>query len=114
MLAQVENQKGVDALDEILTVEGLDGIFIGPSDLAADMGYIGKPGQSEVQAVVLDAVDRIVAAGKAAGILTLDQDLQAECFKRGASFIATDIDATLFARNIRASCAASRAHLSAK
>ena len=39
LLAQVENQKGMDALDNILAVDGLDGVFIGPSDLAADMGY---------------------------------------------------------------------------
>ncbi|GHA61901.1 2,4-dihydroxyhept-2-ene-1,7-dioic acid aldolase [Amylibacter ulvae] len=114
LLAQVENQKGIDALDDILAVDGVNGVFVGPSDLAADMGFIGKPGQSEVQDAVLDAVDRIVAAGKAAGILTLDKELQAECFKRGARFIATDIDVTLFARGIRASCAASRAHLTNK
>lgn len=112
LLAQVENRKGVDALDDILAVEGVDGVFVGPSDLAADMGFIGKPDRAEVQEVVLDVVERIVGAGKAAGILTLDQDLQAECLRRGASFIATDIDVTLFARKIRASYAASKAHLS--
>ena len=76
LLAQVENQKGMAALDDILAVEGLDGVFIGPSDLAADMGFIGKAGQPEVKAAVLEAIERIVAAGKAAGILTLDQELQ--------------------------------------
>ncbi|MEO1110348.1 MAG: HpcH/HpaI aldolase/citrate lyase family protein [Pseudomonadota bacterium] len=103
LLAQVENQKGMDALDDILAVDGLDGVFIGPSDLAADMGYIGKPGQAEVKAAVLDATKRIVASGKAAGILTLDQDLQAQCRALGATFIATEIDVTLFARNMRGS-----------
>lgn len=105
LLAQVENTKGMDALDNILAVDGLDGVFIGPSDLAADMGYIGQPGQAEVKAAVLDATKRIVAAGKAAGILTLDQELQAQCRDLGATFIATEIDVTLFARNMRASAA---------
>ena len=102
LLAQVENRAGMDALDEILTVEGVDGVFIGPSDLAADMGFIGQPGQAEVKAAVLDAIKRIVASGKAAGILTLDKELQTECRNLGATFIATEIDVTLFARNMRA------------
>lgn len=111
LLAQVENQKGMAALEDILAVDGLEGVFIGPSDLAADMGFIGKPGQPEVRTAVLDAIQRIVASGKAAGILTLDKDLQNECRRLGASFIATEIDVTLFARSIRASCATSRSQL---
>lgn len=101
LLAQVENLKGMEALDDILAVEGLDGVFIGPSDLAADMGFIGKAGQAEVKEAVIDAITRIVAAGKAAGILTLDEDLQQQCCALGATFIATEIDVTLFARNMR-------------
>lgn len=105
LLVQVENRKGLDALDEILAVDGIDGVFIGPSDLAADMGFIGQPGTAEVQAAVLDAITRIVASGKAAGILTLDPEMQAKCRDLGATFIATEIDITLFARNMRASAA---------
>lgn len=105
LLAQVENLKGMNQLDEILAVEGLDGVFIGPSDLAADMGFIGKAGQAEVKQAVLDAMQRIVAAGKAAGILTLDDELQQQCRALGASFIATEIDVTLFARNMRGAAA---------
>ena len=101
LLAQVENLKGMEALNDILAVDGLDGVFIGPSDLAADMGFIGKAGQAEVKAAVIDAITRIVAAGKAAGILTLDKDLQQQCRALGATFIATEIDVTLFARNMR-------------
>ena len=103
LLAQVENRKGMAALDDILAVDGLDGVFIGPSDLAADMGFLGKPGQAEVKAAVLDAIKRTVDAGKAAGILTLDPELQLHCRDLGASFIATEIDVTLFARTMRSS-----------
>ena len=105
LLAQVENRKGMSALDDILAVDGLDGVFIGPSDLAADMGFIGKPEQVEVKTAVLEATKRIVEGGKAAGILTLDQELQAQCRDLGATFIATEIDVTLFAKNMRASAA---------
>jgi 4-hydroxy-2-oxoheptanedioate aldolase len=65
------------------------------------MGFIGQAGAAEVKAAVLDAMTRIVASGKAAGILTLDTDLQMQCRDIGATFIATEIDVTLFARNIR-------------
>lgn len=111
LLAQVENRAGLAALDDILTVEGIDGVFVGPSDLAADMGFIGQAGAAEVQDAVLDAIGRIVASGKAAGILTLDTDLQAKCRALGATFIATEIDVTLFARNMRAASVAARDRL---
>lgn len=102
LLVQVENRKGMAALDDILAVEGVDGVFIGPADLAADMGFIGQAGAPEVKAAVLDAIKRIVAVGKAAGILTLDTELQQQCRDLGATFIATEIDVTLFAKNMRA------------
>ena len=101
LLVQVENRKGLEALDDILNVEGIDGVFIGPSDLAADMGFIGQAGASEVKDAVLNAISKIIGANKAAGILTLDQDLQKHCRDLGATFIATNIDVTLFASAIR-------------
>ena len=112
LLAQVENRKGLDALDDILAVEGLDGVFIGPSDLAADLGFIGQAGAPEVKKVVVSALEKIVASGKAAGILTLDTDFQRECRDIGARFIATDIDVSLFARNMRNAAVSARNRLS--
>lgn len=101
LLVQVENRKGMDALDDILAIDGIDGVFIGPADLAADMGYIGQASAPEIKAAVLGAIEKIVASGKAAGILTLDTDLQVQCRDIGATFIATEIDVTLFASNMR-------------
>ncbi|MDT0683066.1 HpcH/HpaI aldolase/citrate lyase family protein [Roseicyclus sp. F158] len=112
LLVQVENRKGLAALDEILAVDGIDGVFIGPSDLAADLGHIGRADAPEVKDAVRDALTRIVSAGKAAGILTLDASFQAECRNIGASFIATDIDVSLFARNMREGAARARDRLS--
>lgn len=102
LIVQVENKKGMAALDNILKIDGIDGVFIGPSDLAADMGYIGQAGHPDVKEAVLDAIRRIVAAGKAAGILTLDPSMQKECADLGATFVATEIDVTLFAKGMRA------------
>lgn len=103
LLVQVESQKGLAGLDDILKVDGIDGVFIGPSDLAADMGYLGQTGAPEVHAAVLGAITKIAASGKAAGVLTLDKALQTQCRDAGATFIATDIDVMLFARNMRQS-----------
>lgn len=100
LLVQVENRLGLSALDDILTSE-VDGVFIGPADLAADMGHIGNAGHPDVVEAVLDAITRIVAAGKAAGILTLDPGMQRKCLELGASFVATNIDVTLFANALR-------------
>lgn len=108
LLVQVENRAGMAALDDILATD-VDGVFFGPSDLAADMGHIGQAGHAEVKAAVLDAIKRIVAAGKAAGILTLDQETQRACLDLGATFVATDIDVTLFAHNMRAAAKQAKA-----
>ncbi len=102
LLVQVESQKGIAALDDILKVDGIDGVFIGPSDLAADMGFLGQSDAPEVNEAVIGAIKKIVASGKAAGLLTFDEELQKECRALGASFIATDIDVMLFARHMRA------------
>ena len=64
LLLQVENRKGMEALDDILQVEGVDGVFVGPSDLAADMGHIGQAGHPEVKAAVLDAMKAYCCFGQ--------------------------------------------------
>ncbi|MEC7762525.1 MAG: HpcH/HpaI aldolase/citrate lyase family protein [Pseudomonadota bacterium] len=92
LLLQVENRAGVEALDDILAVDGVDGVFVGPADLAADMGYIGNPGAPEVQAVVVDVLTRIRAAGKAAGILTSDRALAQSYADMGVEFLAVGSD----------------------
>ena len=92
VLVQVESIAGVEALDAILDIEGVDGVFVGPADLAADMGYLGQPAAPEVQAVVVDTIKRIKAAGKAAGILTSDQALAQSYRELGVEFLAVGSD----------------------
>ncbi|MEC7793498.1 MAG: HpcH/HpaI aldolase/citrate lyase family protein [Pseudomonadota bacterium] len=101
LLLQVESRAGIDALDDILTIEGVDGIFVGPADLAADMGYLGQPGAPEVQTVVNDALDRIRAAGRAAGILTSDHTLAQGYAKKGVEFLAVGSDVGTLAGGLR-------------
>ncbi|WP_299297258.1 HpcH/HpaI aldolase/citrate lyase family protein [uncultured Tateyamaria sp.] len=102
LLIQVESRKGIEALDEILAVEGIDGVFIGPADLSVDLGYAPTADAPEIHAIVLDALDRIHAAGKASGILTLDWDFIAKCIAHNASFVAVGIDVLTLANGLRA------------
>lgn len=92
LLLQVENRAGLAALDDILAIPRVDGIFIGPADLAADMGHLGNAAAEEVQTAVKDALSRIRAAGKAAGILTTDRRLAAQYVEAGVEFVAVGSD----------------------
>ncbi|OBZ93593.1 2-keto-3-deoxy-L-rhamnonate aldolase [Pararhizobium polonicum] len=95
LIVQIESRAGLAALDEIAALDGIDGLFIGPSDLAADMGHLGQPGHADVTAAIGDAFARIKKAGKAAGIMTLDLD-QARLYRdMGATFMAIGTDVTL-------------------
>ena len=68
LILQIESVAGLDNLDAILAVKGVDALFISPSDLAADMGYLDQPNHPNVKAAVLDAIARIRAAGRSAGV----------------------------------------------
>ena len=95
LIVQIESRAGLAALDDIAALEGIDGLFVGPSDLAADMGYLGQPGHPEVTAAIKDAFDRIAKAGKARGIMTLSLE-QAHMYREmGADFMAIGTDVTL-------------------
>lgn len=101
LIVQVESRAGHAALDDILSVEGLDGVFIGPADLAADMGFPGDSAAPEVQDAIRDILARVQAAGKAAGIMCLDD--RAETYLEwGARFVAVGIDVLLMAKAGRA------------
>jgi 4-hydroxy-2-oxoheptanedioate aldolase len=95
VLIQIETVEGVNNLDDILEVEGVDGIFIGPADLSASMGYLGDPGHDEVQKVIEDCIGRIVKAGKAPGILIGDQTLAKRYIELGAMFVGVGTDTGL-------------------
>lgn len=97
LLLQIESRVGLAALDAIASTDGIDGVFIGPADLAADMGFLGRPGAPEVQAEVEKALARIQSHGKAAGILIGDLALARRYADLGATFVAIGNDVTLFA-----------------
>lgn len=99
LLVQVETEAALAEIEAIASVDGVDGIFVGPADLAASMGHPGAPGHPEVRRAVRDAVQRISAAGKPAGFLSTDQAYAREIADAGASFVAVGVDAALLRRS---------------
>ena len=102
LLVQAETRLALSNLDAIVATEGVDGVFIGPADLSASMGYVGNPGQPEVQAAITAAIGRITRAGKAAGILTPDTTLAHRYLELGATFVAVGLDTVLLVRGTHA------------
>jgi 4-hydroxy-2-oxoheptanedioate aldolase len=98
VLVQIETQQGLDNLEAIARVEGVDGVFIGPGDLSAALGYLGSPGHLEMQPVIEDAIARIKAAGSVPGILTGDEKLARRYIELGCLFTAVGADIGILAR----------------
>lgn len=98
LLVQVETQAALDALEEICAVDGVDGVFVGPGDLAASLGHIGALSHPVVVEAVEGAIRRIVACGKPAGVLTGDPAFAERCIAAGTTFTAVGVDVGLLAR----------------
>ena len=98
LLVQVETRTALDELEAIATVEGVDGVFIGPSDLSASLGHVGNPAHPDVQEALQGAVTRLKAVGKPAGILTGNEDEIPRYIGWGYTFVAVGSDVGLLAR----------------
>lgn len=102
LLVQIETGEALRRLEEIAAVDGVDGVFIGPADLAASLGHVGEAGHPEVVAAVEDAVRRLRAIGKPAGILTPDVAFARRCVELGTTFTAVGVDTGLLVRAVDA------------
>jgi len=102
LLVQVETRAALGQIEEIAAIEGVDGVFIGPADLAASLGFPGQLGHPEVKATILQAIRRIVAAGKPAGILSSDEDFLREAMAAGTTFTAVGLDIGILVSGARA------------
>ncbi|WP_413206661.1 4-hydroxy-2-oxoheptanedioate aldolase [Rhodospirillum sp. A1_3_36] len=98
LLVQVENREGLRNLNAIASVEGVDGVFIGPADLAGALGHLGNPAHPEVQAIIADALGTIANLGKAPGILSATPEMSRTYLDAGALFVAVGVDTVLLAR----------------
>lgn len=102
VVVQLESREALSNLEAIAAVDGVDGLFIGPSDLSADMGHLGNPGHPDVQTAIEDAFQRIRACGKAAGFLTPNVELAQRWLEQGCLIAAVGADIGILARGAEA------------
>lgn len=102
LFVQVETAEAVDAAGEIAAVDGVDGVFVGPSDLAASMGLLGQQTHPDVVAAVRRAFDAVRAAGTPVGVNAFDPDAAQAYVEAGASFLLVGADVALLARGSEA------------
>jgi 4-hydroxy-2-oxoheptanedioate aldolase len=108
LIVQAESRAAIDDIDAIAATDGVDAVFIGPADLAADMGHLGNPGAPEVVEAIRHALGRIAAAGKAPGILAFDLATAARYAEAGARLVAVGSDLTSLAKGVRGLAAEAR------
>ena len=102
LLVQVETQSALDSIEAICAVDGVDGVFIGPADLHASLGYAGEIANPKVMPLIDDAIRRIRKAGKAPGILTPSEGDARRWLDCGALFVAVGADVGILARGAEA------------
>lgn len=98
LLVQIETQSALDQLEAIANVQGVDGVFIGPADLSASLGFPGQQDHPVVVKTIKETIKRIRDCGKGAGILTGDKSLAKQYIQAGTTFTAVGVDASLLAR----------------
>jgi 4-hydroxy-2-oxoheptanedioate aldolase len=102
VLVQVETQQALDNIEAICAVDGVDGVFIGPADLHASLGYAGEIANPKVKPLIDDAIRRIRKAGKAPGILTPNEADARHWLQCGTLFCAVGADVGILARGAEA------------
>jgi len=102
VLVQVETQGALDNIESICAVDGVDGVFIGPADLHASLGYAGEIANAKVMPLIDAAIRRIRKCGKAPGILTPNEADARRWLECGALFVAVGSDVGLLARGAEA------------
>jgi 4-hydroxy-2-oxoheptanedioate aldolase len=102
LIVQIETRAALGQIERIAAIDGIDGLFIGPQDLAADFGQLGNPAHPEVQAAIADAIPRIRKTGKAPGILAFVEADAKKWIEHGARFVAVTSDQFLLVRETAA------------
>lgn len=97
LLVQVESRRGLENLDAIAETDGVDGVFIGAADLAADLGHLGQPGHPEVIAAVSGAIGRLRELGRPSGMLLVGEGHPLGPVAADCAFLAVGVDALLLA-----------------
>ena len=101
LTVQIESSAAVENAAEIAAVDGVDAVFVGPSDLAASMGVLGQQTHPDVTASVLSVFDAVRAAGKKVGVNAFDHDQARKYLDAGASFVLVGADVQLLTQASR-------------
>ncbi|WP_010335339.1 aldolase/citrate lyase family protein [Sphingobium yanoikuyae] len=101
LILQVESVAGLEALEAIVAIDGVHGIFFGAVDLSASMGLLGQPNHPRVMSAIDEAIGKVKAAGKFAGFLSADDDVSLHFVERGAHFAAVGVDSLLLSNAAR-------------
>lgn len=97
LIVQLESRAGIEQLDAIAAVNGVDALFIGPADLAASLGHLGDARHPEVQQTIENAIERARQAGKPIGILSTEEAQVRRYLELGCTFVGVGLDAALLA-----------------
>lgn len=101
VIAQIETTEGLANVDEITAVDGIDVVFVGPSDLGAALGHLGNAGHPDVQAAVVGAIKAIVAGGKVAGVYASSPESARAYEAAGATLLLVGVDLYVLAKGLR-------------
>lgn len=101
LTVQIESSAAVENAAEIAAVDGVDAVFVGPSDLAASMGVLGQQTHPDVTASVLSVFDAVRTAGKKVGVNAFDHDQARKYLDAGASFVLVGADVQLLTQASR-------------
>ncbi len=100
VIVQLETKQALDQAEEIAAVDGVHGVFFGPADIAADMGFLGKPMSKEVWDLILPTAAKLANKGVRCGTLVLDSAKAAELLRGDFTFVACGLDSALLARSV--------------
>eukprot|EP00462_Mataza_sp_D1_P011022 CAMPEP_0175149584 /NCGR_PEP_ID=MMETSP0087-20121206/17330_1 /TAXON_ID=136419 /ORGANISM="Unknown Unknown, Strain D1" /LENGTH=275 /DNA_ID=CAMNT_0016435303 /DNA_START=85 /DNA_END=912 /DNA_ORIENTATION=- len=114
VVVQAETIEAVNAIPEIASVDGVDAVFIGPSDLSASMGYLGQSSHPEVHAAIKRAIQACKDNNIPAGFLSGNEDDAKMAIDAGATFTAIGSDMSILTKNATALCAKFKQHVASK
>jgi 4-hydroxy-2-oxoheptanedioate aldolase len=95
VIVQIESRESVDRIEEIVAVPDVDVVFIGSTDLAHDLGFVGQPNHAEVKPSIDRVVEAVLAAGKALGVVIRSASDVPRWEERGALYMLTTADALI-------------------
>ena len=102
LIVQIESALGLDNVEAIAGIAGVDGVFVGPADLAASLGHLGEPRAPRVEQAIQNCISRVTAAGKPVGILAPDLESAKAYRAAGCTFVAIGSDISLLLQGGRA------------